>query len=126
MKNIKVANYNVRLKDLFTKWLETTIAFHKLPTQPLLVVSNLLYYHHIYSKDVTNDNLVWKLVFDYDTKIKIMDEVGIDDKRLNNIFTDLRKRGIIVNNRIREAYIPNLEKSSNSFRVVFNFNIVDE
>ena len=45
-KNIKQANININLKDLFLKWLEITSVFHKLTTQQKQVLGLFLYYHY--------------------------------------------------------------------------------
>jgi len=129
MNNIKIANLNVKLKDLFFKWLDITKAFHKLNNQQQQVLALLLYYHYIYKKDITNNKILWKIVFDYDTKIKIMEDPvfkkGLTTNALNNIFTVLRKNKIIVDGEISKIFVPTLDVKSKNFKVIFNFNIVD-
>lgn len=129
MNNIKIANLNVKLKELFFKWLDITKAFHKLNNQQQQVLALLLYYHYIYKKDITNNKILWKIVFDYDTKIKIMEDpvfkTGLTVGALNNIFTVLRKNNIISDGEISKIFIPELEIKSKQFKVIFNFNIID-
>jgi len=129
MNNIKIANLNVKLKELFFKWLDITKAFHKLNNQQQQVLALLLYYHYIYKKDITNNKILWKIVFDYDTKIKIMEDPvfkkGLTVGALNNIFTVLRKNNIISDGEISKIFIPELEIKSKQFKVIFNFNIID-
>ncbi len=129
MNNIKIANLNVKLKELFFKWLDITKAFHKLNNQQQQVLALLLYYHYTYKKDITNNKILWKIVFDYDTKIKIMEDPifkkGLTVGALNNIFTVLRKNNIISNGEISKIFIPELEIKSKQFKVIFNFNIID-
>ena len=74
MSNIKTANLNVSLKQLFTRWLDVTQAFHKLNNQEQKVLALLLYHHYILKKDITNNKILWKMVFDYDTKMKIKED----------------------------------------------------
>lgn len=129
MNNIKTANLNVKLKELFFKWLDITKAFHKLNNQQQQVLALLLYYHYTYKKDITNNKILWKIVFDYDTKIKIMEDPvfkkGLTVGALNNIFTVLRKNNIISDGEISKIFIPELEIKSKQFKVIFNFNIID-
>ena len=68
MNNVKIANINIKLKDLFFKWIEITRPFHKLTNQQQSVLALLLYYHYKYKKEITNSKILWKMVFDYDTK----------------------------------------------------------
>lgn len=129
MSNIKTANLNVKLKDLFFRWLDITKAFHKLNNQQQKVLALFLYYHYLYRKDITNNKILWKIVFDYDTKMKIKEDAvfdeGLSDNALNNVLTILRKKKIIVNGQIAPLFIPDLDIKSKQFRIVFNFNIVD-
>lgn len=130
IKNQKIANINVRLKDLFMKWLDVTRSFHKLNHKEQLVLSLFLYYHHIYKKEITNNKILWKIVFDYETKAKIKEDSifgdkGLGDAYLQNVMSSLRKKKIIVKGEISPLFIPDLQFNSRNFKVIFNFNIVD-
>lgn len=128
MNNVKVANLNIKIKDLFFRWLDITKAFHKLNNQQQQVLALLLYYHYQYRKETTNDKILWKILFDYDTKLKIKeDEVfvkGLSDNALQNILTILRKKNIIIDGKISPIFIPELDLNAKNFKVIFNFNIV--
>jgi len=126
MKNRKQANINITLKGLFRQWMEITKPFHKLAKQPQEILALFLYYHYLYRKDITNDAILWKIVFDYDTKIKIKEELGISDQVLQNNLTLLRRKNIINKNVITPLFVPELEQGSNNFKVIFNFNIINE
>jgi len=126
MKNIKAVSLNIKLKQLFKTWLQITRVFHKLTKQQIDVLALLLYYHYKLQKQITNKKILWKVVFDYDTKAKIKEELDITDQSLQNVLTQLRKKNIIINNEIVSTYIPNLEKKSKEFKIIFNFNIIDE
>jgi|TARA_R110000822_G_scaffold152112_8_gene291359 hypothetical protein len=125
MKNSKVANINIKLKGLFFKWMEITKPFHKLTNQQQGVLALFLYYHYTYKEEITNQKILWKIIFDYDTKMLIKEELGLKDAGFQNIIHQLRKKGVIKNKRVTSAYIPNLEKQAKNFKIIFNFNIVD-
>lgn len=129
MNNSKIANMNVKLKDLFFRWLDITKSFHKLNNQQQQVLALLLYYHYQYRKDITNNKILWKIVFDYETKAKIKeDEVfknGLSDNALQNILTILRKKKVIVDGEISKMFIPEMDLKTKNFKVIFNFNIID-
>ena len=130
MNNAKLASLNITLKDLFFKYLNVTQAFHKLNNQQQQVLALLLYYHYTFKKEVTNDKILWKLVFDYDTKLKIREdavfgEKGLNNSTLQNILTILRKKNIIKDNKVNDVFIPELELKSKNFKIIFNFNIID-
>ena len=123
--NIKSLNINVHLKTMFKLWLNITSSFHKMTNQQIEVLALLLFYHHELSNQITNSKILWKMVFDYETKNKIKKELNLKDASFQNVLTSLRKKGIITDNKVVSTYIPKLENGSNNFRVVFNFNIID-
>lgn len=125
MSNSKIANLNVTLKDLFFKWLDITKSFHKLNNQQQQVLALLLYHHYLLKKETTNNKILWKLVFDYDTRMKIKEELEMSDNVFQNILTILRKKKVIIDGEISKVFIPELDLSTKNFKVVFNFNIVD-
>src|SRR3970282_21089 len=106
MSNIKQANINIHLKELFIRWLDITSAFHNLTKQQKQVLGLFLYYHYKYQKDITNNKILWKVVFDYDTRQEIKNELGIKDAVLQNILSKFRKDKIIKDNKIVSTFIP--------------------
>lgn len=130
MINVKEANLNVKLKDVFFKWVAVTQSFHKLNNQQQQVLSLLLYYHFLYKREITNSKILWKVLFDYDTKLKIREDEVFGEKEmgngtLHNIISSLRKKNIIVDGKISPMFIPELSKDCKNFKVIFNFNIID-
>jgi hypothetical protein len=126
MKNVKALSVNIRLKTLFKTWLQITEVFHGLTKQQIEVLALLLYHHYKLSQEITNKKILWKMVFDYEVKKSIKQELDIPDASLQNVLTKFRKKGIIIDNQITSNYIPNIEKDSNTFKIVFNFNIIHD
>lgn len=126
MSNVKSININVRLKDLFKRWLDITQSFHGLTKQQKDVLALLLYHHHLLKDQIMNAKILWRMVFDYDTKMKIKEELGMKDSGLQNVLTSLRKDNVIKKNVILNGYIPSLEKDGDNFKVIFNLNIVED
>ena len=125
MKNGKIANINVSIKRMFKKWLELTKPFHGLTKQEINILSLLLYYNHIYKKDIVNETIRWKYVFDYDTRVKIKEELNIKSESFENALSRLRQKNVIKNGQITSLFIPELAQNSKIFRIIFNLNIVD-
>ena len=124
MKNGKIANINVSKKDLFMRWIEITRPFHKLTSQHSNVLGLLLYHHHTFGKSISDNDLAWKATFSYDTKAEIKEELDIKGQHLQNILSTLRKKNIIKNNQVIDAYVPNVEQDAKSFSIMFKLNIV--
>jgi len=123
---VKQALIKTNEKDFFKHWLVFTKPLHKLDKMELEITSLLLYYFFQFKKEVSNDHLAWKLAFDYETKTKIVKEIGTNDQSFRNVLTSLRKNKVIVNNQINPSFIPiiNLEKSR-LFSLIFKFEIND-
>lgn len=128
MKNRNTAIINTDLKGLMKYWLQFTQPFHNLTNQQQDVLSLLLYHYFKLKKDVKNDKLLWKMVFDYDTKSKIKKELNdLPDYTLQNILSTLRKKNVIKNNKIINTYIPKIESlKENKYALIYVFNIKDE
>lgn len=69
---------------------------------------------------------MWKQVFDYDTKVKIMNEMNIQPQSLENLLTELRKAKVVVDNRVVPVFIPNITKDTEYFTIKVNFKINDK
>lgn len=57
------------------------------------VLAELLYWNYMF-KDVSKDER-WKLIFNYDTKLKMRESIFMEADQFNNCLTSLRKKGII-------------------------------
>jgi len=119
--NEKTANLKVKIKDFFKKWIEFTTPFHKLNGRQQKVLALLLYHHYTFKKEITNNKILWKAVFDYDTKVDIYTELNMTSASLENIISQLRKSKVIIDNQITPVYIPELANNSKKFSIHFNF-----
>jgi hypothetical protein len=124
--NEKTANLNVKLKDFFTKWIEFTRPFHKLNPKQSQVLSLLLYHHYRLSQEITNSKILWKEVFDYDTKLLIYEELNIQSGSLENLLSQLRRKNIVIDNKITPYFVPNVDKKTKEFKLIFNFKLIHE
>lgn len=124
--NEKQANINIKVKDFFFKWVELTKPFHKLNPKECNILALILYHHYKLSHEITNEKILWKMVFDYDTKVLIAEELEIQISALENYYSNLRKKKVIVDNIITKYYIPNITKKFKNFKIIFNFNINHE
>jgi len=65
-------------------------------------------------------------VFDYDTKMKIKEDLNMKDSALQTVLTKLRKKKIIIDNKVSPIFIPSLELNSKNFKMIYNFNIIND
>jgi len=93
---------------------------NKLNTQELDVLGELLYFNYEL-RGIKDNKLRYKLVFDYDTKVKIGDQLSMKGQSLDNIFTRLRAKNIIKGKTLVSDYKINID----SPEIVFKFKIDD-
>jgi len=101
------------------KLIRTVPPFNKLRDAELQVLSRLIYWYHHYEgtpEDVRNI-----MTFDYDTRIKIVNDLGITQNAMNTYLYRLRKYGF-VKNRTLVIKFPNL-KTVDSIDINFKVKI---
>lgn len=126
MKNETVANITTNFNGLIRKWVAFTYPFHKLPTQEQETLTAILIFYFQFKKNIKDENIIWKMVFDYDTRVKISNMINTKDYTLQNNLTKLRKKNIIKDNKVVPNYIPNLEPDCKSFRILYNFTVKND
>jgi hypothetical protein len=80
-------------RKFFRQYISLLNPILKLRDKEAAVLGELLYHSWLH-KDIPEPSR-WKLVFDYDTKLGIKEELGMSSASLDNIFTALRKKKII-------------------------------
>lgn len=89
-----------------------------LSNRELDVLGGFLYYNYKY-RDIKEDEVRYKIVFDYDIKIAICDEVGISEATMNNLLTSLRRKNILKGTALTSTYGINPETP----QILFKFDI---
>lgn len=119
----KVAVFKVNLESCIMQFLMITKPMHKLTNQEINVLGALLYQYLINKPNFKREEDLWRYVFDYDTKQKIKDKIGMGNAVFQNVLTALRKKKVLVDNRIVALYIPNIESKDEAFELTFRFII---
>ena len=120
----KTINMNIEPRRLFEMWLDITRPFHKLRPQEQSILALFLYHHFKLKQEITNKKILWKMLFDYDIKKEIAEELGVNAQAIRNALTTFRKKNLIINDALSPAVIPNFTKKDKNFKIVFNFNLV--
>ena len=122
---MRVANIKTNLRKFFHHWITVTNPLHNLGKTERGVLAELLYYRYLLSQEVTNEGLLNKLLFDYETKNKICEAVGIPKSRMALVLTTLRKEGIVNGRSLNKSYIPDLVLGDKQFILAYKFKIED-
>lgn len=107
-------------KDNFYRYyVELLNPIIKLRKRELDVLAKLMYFNNEY-KDLPEE-VRFKIVFDYDTKKKIADDLSISMDVLNNNFSVLRSKNIIVENKLAKGF--QVYHDDDNFDLTFKFDI---
>lgn len=107
-------------------WLKILQSFLKLGKKEQLVLSRLLYYRHVLSKEISNKSIVEDLTMGTNTRKEIKKELNMDTASFNNMLSSLRKKNMIVNNTINKKIVPNVEADFKNFKLVYNIEIHED
>jgi hypothetical protein len=87
------------------------------------VLALLLYFNDKY-KAIEDLEIRCKIIFNYDTRIEILNELGINTSILNNCFTELRKHKLISNKNVINKNI--IIYAVPEFKLTFNMTLNEE
>ncbi len=125
IKKVKVATINTNVKSFFYHWVTVTYPIHKLGKMDKAVLAELLYYRYKLSLEIKQEEFIQKMLFDYDTKLQIANNLGLNRGRFAMILTSLRKQGIITGRTLNPAYTPGLNKGDKEFTFAYKFKLSD-
>jgi len=106
-------------RNFFKRWLLITQPFHKIKKRQVSILTELLYHHDMLKNDYNNEDDLWKAVFDYETKLKIRNDLNIEDHIIQNSLTILRKAGIIEKRKIKDKFIPDVKNGKYELKFEF-------
>lgn len=126
MVNKKQATFTTTIKGCIEGFLNITKPMHHMTNQEIKVVALFLFFYNKEKDNFAREADLWKFVFDYDTKLKIREEIEMSNPVFQNILTSLRKKKVLIDNRIAPYYLINLKKEDEAFELIFRFNLKKE
>ena len=123
MKNTNIKRISTSKKYIFRHWLQILKPYHKLRDKEQEALALMLYYRYELSQEVSNPDLVQKLLFSTDTRKQMRADLGgMGPKVFNNLLTALRKKGVLgKDNVINPGLVPKM--SETGFKLIFNFEV---
>lgn len=121
---LKEVNINSDSSKIFRQYLEVVKIFqpfNKLKRQEIRVLAELLKLE--YSLKTVEEENKWKLIFHYDNRLLIRNNLNISVASFNNSLSALRKNNIVVNNIIPSKYLIDFDKG---YSLKINFKIADK
>lgn len=122
-KNTNIVRVTPTKSKFFRYWFEFLQPFHKLSTKEMDVIASFLNFRYELSKVIRDNDVLDKVVFSNDIKKKVREECNIQTPYFQVIMSNLRKSGVIQNNRINKKFIPNIEEDAKEFRLILHFDL---
>ena len=98
--------------NLVNSYLELTRPVHHLTPANTRVLSYFIDAYLDLKPKVLDEDLIWKLVFTNDVRIKIMKELDISKNSLSNSEKVLKNKGFISNGKVNKSIIPELDNGN--------------
>lgn len=111
-----------REKEFYRYYTELLNPIMELRKRALDVLAELMYHYQELSS--YPEDIKWKLLFDYDTKKKIAEELDISMDVLNNNLTELRKKNIIIDGKLVKAC--RIQPKDDKYELTFRFSFIGE
>lgn len=109
----------------FKAWFKFLRPLHKLTDREIDVIASFAAQRHELSKVIQDSEILDKYTMNSDTKKKVREECNISLQNFQVIMSNLRKNGVIVDNKINPRYIPNLGKDATSFQFMLLFDGIE-
>lgn len=125
---MKKANNIVRISTLldgkfFRYWFEFLRPFHKLTDREIDVISAFSKHRYELSKVIKDKDILDKVTMSEDIKKKVREECNITLPHFQVIMGKLRKSKVIIDGKINQKFIPNIDEESGYFQLMLLFEL---
>ncbi len=112
--------------NMYVELMSVKKPISTLRRQEKRVLSELMYWNYMLSKDYTDreDHKKWNALFDYDQKLKMRERLNVSEATMANALTSLRKCGLLSSDNYLHTSLRLYPSSSNS--IEFNFELKDD
>ena len=112
--------------EFFKKWLEFMLPFHHMTPKEMDIVSAYLYKRYELSAAIKDNDLLDRVTMGSDFRDEVRSLCDMSLNQFQVLLCKLRKRGVLVNDRIHQKLIPNLVADNNTgtfkLLLLFEFN----
>ena len=113
--------------EFFKKWLEFILPFHHMTPKEMDIVSAYLYKRYELSAAIKDNDLLDRVTMGSDFRDEVRALCDMSLNQFQVLLCKLRKRGVLVNDRIHPKLIPNLvvDNNTGSFKLLLLFDFED-
>ena len=122
-RNTNIVRVPVLNGEFFRYWLDFLQHFHKLTAREMDVLAALLQERHELSKVIKDEDILDKVLFSDDIKKKIKETCNMNRQHFQVVLSNLRKSGLIINNKINKKMIPSIDEGAKEYNLIFRFEL---
>lgn len=110
-------------REFFKYWFMFLEPFHNLTNREIDVVVEFLIHRFDLSKKISDPEILNKVLMGEDTKRQIREENNITLQHFQVIMGKLKKKKVIIDNKINPKFIPNLQEEQDNFKLLLLFDL---
>lgn len=112
--------------DFFKYWLLFLAPFHGLAKREIDVAAEFIRQRYNLSLAITDPALLDKITMSEEIKRTVRENCNVSLAHFQGIISKLKKRQIIVNNKLNPKFIPNIVQENNNFQLLLLFDFANE
>lgn len=112
--------------DFFRLWVGFLKPYHDLTERESSILAYLLKSRYQLSKEINNEEILDQVLFSEQTKKKIYTELNITQENFHVLFSRLRKKGVIVGDKLNKRFVPALKDNDKEFKMIVSFDFQND
>lgn len=109
--------------DFFKYWFEFLKPFHNLTEREIDIIACFAKHRYNLSKVISDEEILDTVTMNEETKRKIREECKITLAHFQVIMGKLRKKKVILGQKINPRFIPNVIEDGDSFKLLLLFDL---
>lgn len=110
-------------KDFFRYWFMFLEPFHNLTNREIDVVVDFLKHRFDLCKKISDPEILNRVLMGEDTKRQIREDNGITLQHFQVIMGKLKKKKVIIDNKLNPKFIPNIQEDQDNFKLLLLFDL---
>lgn len=111
------------MDSFFRNWFEFLKPFHHLTDRECDVAAAFVKLRWELSHDITDPDLLDRVVMTNESKQIVRERCGITIQHFQVVMSKLKKHKVTLDGKLNPKFIPNIQKDSDSFRLLLYFKL---
>lgn len=111
--------------EFFILWVSLLNVFLSIRKKEIAVLAKIIEKRYYISLSTTDELEIAKILFSTKMRVSMREELKLDELNFNNILCTLRKKKLIMKNKINPKLIPILDKDFKEFELTYKVIIKD-